>query len=728
VRWRYGVVLNGLAVVAPAGAVRRIESLPGVARVYPSVRYRRSLFRSPAVIGAPHVWGPTLATAGGGIKIGVIDDGVDQSHPFLSPAGFAMPPGYPKGNSAYTTAKVIVARSFPPAGASWRYAKLPFDPTESEHGTHVAGIAAGNHDTTAPGPDGPVKVSGIAPRAYIGNYRVLTIPTAAFGLDGNSPEIVAGIERAVRDGMDVINLSLGEPEITPSRDIVVRAINAAADAGVVPVIAAGNDYDVLGPGSIDSPGSAGKAITAAAGTKSGLIAEFSSGGPTPISLLLKPDVTAPGVGVLSSVPAREGSWRYFDGTSMAAPHTAGAAALLLQRHASWTPAQVKSALVLTGSPVRGNTRSRGQVPPTREGGGMIWLPRADQPLVFARPTSLSFGLLRRGAAVTLPVALSDAGGGAGPWAAAVRPVRSLPGVALKTTAPTVPGPLTLRATVSPRAQAGDRSGFVVLTRGGQTRRIPYWLRVTVPQLEREPRRLLRAPGVYRGDTRKGRALVSSYRYPASPGPLGVITRLRGPEQVFHFVLRRRVANAGAVILSHTRGSHVSPRLVQGGNEDRLAGFPALPIRINPYQPAFYGIEPVVGVFRPAPGRYDLVFDTPSRKAAGSFTFRFWINDTAPPTARLSTRVVSRGAPLNLFVADRGSGVEPSSLLAEVDGRFRPISYSPSRGLVQVRLAGVAAGRHRLVFTVSDYQETKNTEDAHATLPNTRRLSTTFVVR
>ena len=69
--------------------------------------------------------------------------------------------------------------------------------------------------------------------------------------------------------MNVINLSLGEPEITPSRDIVVQAIDAAADAGVVPVIAAGNDFDVLGPGSVDSPGSAPKAITAAAATKGG---------------------------------------------------------------------------------------------------------------------------------------------------------------------------------------------------------------------------------------------------------------------------------------------------------------------------------------------------------------------------------------------------------------------------------------------------------------------------
>ena len=102
-----------------------------------SVRYHRTLFRSPQVIGAPQLWGPTLSTAGEGIKIGIIDDCVDRTHPFFSPAGFTMPPGFPKGQRGYTSAKVIVARSFPPPGASWRYAKLPFDPQESEHATQA---------------------------------------------------------------------------------------------------------------------------------------------------------------------------------------------------------------------------------------------------------------------------------------------------------------------------------------------------------------------------------------------------------------------------------------------------------------------------------------------------------------------------------------------------------------------------------------------------------------
>jgi subtilisin family serine protease len=573
VRWRYRLVLNGMAVVAPADQAQRLAALPGVAEVYRSVRYHRSLYQSPTVIGAPQVWGPALATAGQGIRIGIIDDGIDRSHPFFSPAGFAMPRGFPKGSAAYTDAKVIVARAFPPPGLKYRYATLPFDPVESEHGTHVAGIAAGDNGTTAPGPGGrAVQVSGIAPRAYLGNYRVLTIPTAQFGLDGNSPEIVAGIEAAVRDGMNVINLSLGEPEITQSRDIVVQAINGAARAGVVPVIAAGNDFDVLGYGSIDSPGSAPNAITVAAATKTGTIAGFSSGGPTPYSLRFKPDVSAPGVSILSSVPVHLGSWRFFDGTSMASPHVAGAAALLKQRHPTWTVAQIKSALVLTGNPVHARG---GEAPPTREGGGMIWLPRADQPLVFASPTSFSLGYVRRGRSVQRRVALTDAGGGAGPWSVSLKRMVSGRGVIVSAPASvSVPGTLSLRGTASGGAAAGDSTGFVLLTRAGETRRIPYWLHVSARALARERHIRLRRPGTYGGDTRRGRSLVSSYRFPSGSSSLGLRAHLFGPEQVFRFVVRGRVANAGARVVSQAPGVSISPRLVRASTTSCSTPVPA----------------------------------------------------------------------------------------------------------------------------------------------------------
>ena len=309
VRWRYGVVLDGMAVVVPRSQLATLSAIPG-ATVWPSVTYhslgsRAKAVLPPQLIGATTIWGPTLATAGQGMKIGIIDDGLDQTHPYFDPTGFTYPAGFPKGNTAYTTPKVIVARAFAPASETWKYGDTPFDPQFSYHATHVAGIAAGDHGTIATAPTTHVTVSGVAPAAYLGNYKVLTVPTADYGLDGNSPEIVAGIEQAVKDGMDVINLSLGEPEIEPSRDIVVKALDDAANAGVVPVVAAGNDYQDAGRGSVGSPATAPEAISVAASDTSDEIASFSSGGPTPISLQMKPDVTAPGESILSSLP---GGW------------------------------------------------------------------------------------------------------------------------------------------------------------------------------------------------------------------------------------------------------------------------------------------------------------------------------------------------------------------------------------------------------------------------------------
>ncbi len=438
--WRYTVVANGFAVVLPRDQAERLASVPGVAKVWPSIRYRPLLDRSVKLIKAPSLWGPGLTSTGQGMKIGIVDDGVDASHPFFNPAGYTMPPGFPKGVVSETTAKVIVARAFAPPNPGWRNARKPFDPVFSEHATHVAGIAAGNNGTRAANRT----LSGVAPGAYLGNYKVLTVPTVAgVGLNGNSPEIAAGIEAAVRDGMDVVNLSLGEPEIEPSRDLVVRALDGAAAAGVIPVVAAGNDYGEFGGGSITSPGSAASAITVAAvsADRAPTVAEFSSAGPTPVSLQLKPDVSAPGVEILSSVPAREGSWTTFSGTSMAAPHVAGAAALLRQRHPSWTPGQVKSALSQSGSQVS----DLGEARPVRQGGGLVDLQKADTPLLFAAPTSLSFGFVRPGKSSTRTIALTDAGGGAGPWTATVEQQRADAGVSFGAPATvSVPGSLRSR--------------------------------------------------------------------------------------------------------------------------------------------------------------------------------------------------------------------------------------------------------------------------------------------
>ena len=723
VRWRYRIVANALAVVVPERAADRLAKIPGVARVYPTVRYRPLLDQGPRLIGAPTLWEPGLRTAGQGIKIGIVDDGVDHTHPFFDPTGYTMPAGFPKGQAAYTTPKVIAARAFPPPSPRSAYGGRPVDPQHSSHATHVAGIAAGNNGVSARGRT----LSGVAPRAYIGNYKVLTVPTAGVGLNGNSPEIAAGIEAAVRDGMDVINLSLGQPEIEPSRDLVAAALNAAADAGVVPTVAAGNDYEDYGRGSLSSPGSAVKAITAGAVSKRRIVASFSSSGPTPVSLRLKPDVTAPGENIISSVPPRAGLWEFYSGTSMAAPHVAGAAALLRQRHPTWSVAQVKSALVVTGDPVAGT--SGGEAPTTRAGGGLVDLVEADAPLVFTSPTSLSLGLVRRGRTVTRTIAIQDAGGGAGEWTVFATRQQGARGVRMRVPADvTVPGSFRVSVTVARTGGEQEITGFIVLTRAGETRRVPYWFRVTAPRLRSARRTLLRRAGTYRGDTRRGRSRVSVYRYPDNPGPVDVTTRLTGPEQVFRVRVSRPLANFGVAIIGQGRGVVVEPRIVVAGDENRLAGYAGLPVAINPYLETWQSYTPIAGAVRPKRGFYDVVFDSITRRHAGAFTFRFWVSDSTPPSVRLVRRTVASGGRLVAAVRDRGSGVDPRSLVASVDGRRRPVAYSARTGQVRVLVGELARGAHRLLLQVSDRQEAKNMENVPRILPNTRRLTTTFTVR
>jgi subtilisin family serine protease len=724
VRWRYQVVLDGMSVVASPADAARLSRLPGVAHVYPALRYHALERQGYQVIGAPALWGPRLSTAGQGIKIGIIDDGVDQRHPYLSPSGLSMPPGFPKGKKRYTTRKVIVARAFAPPHPKWRYAHLPFDPALSEHGTHVAGIAAGDYNTNADG----TFISGVAPRAYIGNYKVLSIPTASgVGPDGNAPEIVAGIEAAVRDGMDVINLSLGEPEVNPHRDPVIKAIDGAAEAGVVPTIAAGNDFSPFGFGSVASPGSAPRAITAAAATRDSVIAGFSSAGPTPVSHRMKPDVTAPGVDILSSVPRSDGTWASWAGTSMASPHVAGAAALLRQRHPTWTVAQIKSALVLTGQPVYTGPGHRAEVRPAREGGGMLDLPRADRPLLFARPSSLSFGCLRPGKRVTRTIALTDAGGGAGSWTVAVRRMGS-PKLRLRHPAEVaVPGTLRLTASHVPASTQG--SGFILLTRRAAIRRIPFWYCGTANRLSRHGYRVLRRTGMYSGNTRHHKALISRYRFPDLQPGAGVATLLRGPEQVFRVHLRRRVANFGVgVVSSPGPGIQIQPRVVYGANENHLAGYPALPLNLNPYLSEFLAPVPAAGVVLPAQGKYSIVFDSKSRKDAGKFHFRFWINDTTPPLLKLRTKSAPQSGSLRIQASDAGSGVDPDSIQLRIDGhQFFTWNYSRAHHRITVPLGQIARGAHRLRLQVSDFQESRNMEDVGPILPNTRVLHSRFRV-
>jgi hypothetical protein len=717
VRWRYRIVVNGVAVVVPRGELPRLRALPGVKRVYSGTGYRALAGPDATTIRARALPSTPVAATGDGIKIGIIDDGVDQTNPFFDPAGYTMPAGFPKGQTAFTTAKVIVARAFTPPGTTWRYAGRPFDPEQSGHATHVAGIAAGNANTPAQGQ----RISGVAPRAYIGNYKALTVPTDAdVGLDGTAPELVAAIESAVADGMDVINLSIGEPEITPQRDVVALTLDAAAAAGVVPVVAAGNDYDELGVGSLSSPGSAADAITVGATTSGAAptMASFSASGPTALSLRLKPDVVAPGSSILSSQP---GGFGELSGTSMAAPHVAGAVALLLQRHPEWTPAQVKAALTATARPV-GAAKPVG---PLRAGAGLVDVAAADTPLVRPTPTAVSFGLVRPGATLDRTIALEDAGGGAGTWAVSFQPDRAAGGARLALPPEvTVPGPLTLGITAG--STEGDLDGIVVLTRDGVTRRIPVWGRIAAPHLATAKARPLTRPGVYAGNTRGLPARVDTYRYPDVPADGIVTSRLKGPEQLFRVDLRRRVANLGVAITWRAPGVRVEPRIVVDADENRLTGYAALPFNLNPYVDEFEDPTLVAGAIEPTPGTYSVVFDSATRAGAGAFRFRFWTDDTTPPRARLTVRGVRVGVPLRVSVADGGSGVDPRSLEATIDGRSVTAVLHGKE--VRVTTHGVGPGAHRLRLRLADYQETRNMENVARILPNTRVLTAGFRVR
>ena len=143
---RFRIVLDAITVTLPAQRLDRLARLSSVSRLYRTTRFTMELNRSPSIIGADELRAASGAR-GDGIKIGVVDDGVDPANPFFDPSSYSYPAGFPRGNTQFTTPKVIVARTFPGPG-SGAPGNLPVDRAASFHGTHVAGIAAGNgHDS-----------------------------------------------------------------------------------------------------------------------------------------------------------------------------------------------------------------------------------------------------------------------------------------------------------------------------------------------------------------------------------------------------------------------------------------------------------------------------------------------------------------------------------------------------------------------------------------------------
>ncbi|GAA4791414.1 S8 family serine peptidase [Streptomyces ziwulingensis] len=282
----------------------------GVAEVWLDGKAEATLSDSVAQIGAPEVW--SGGNTGDGVDVAVLDTGYDPGHPDLKDA-------------------VADSDSFVPGeGVTDR----------NGHGTHVASTIAGSGAAS----DGAEK--GVAPGVDLHVGKVLS--DEGVGYDS---WIVAGMEWATRKvGARVVSMSLGSGEYTDGETVLARAVDELSEeTGALFTIAAGND----GPEArtVRSPGTADAALTVGAVDSADAIADFSSRGPRYGDDALKPEITAPGVGILAarSQYAAEGSGAYqsLSGTSMATPHVAGVAALVAAAHPDWTGSRIKDALVST---------------------------------------------------------------------------------------------------------------------------------------------------------------------------------------------------------------------------------------------------------------------------------------------------------------------------------------------------------------------------------------------
>jgi len=309
--------------------IRHLNKHPAVKAIHPVQLVQKFLHDSTQIINADDAWSLTDSTnqslTGTGITVAVIDTGVDYSHEDLGGcfgAGCKVESGYD-------------------------FVENDEDPMDVDgHGTHVAGIIAAN---------GSLK--GVAPGASIMALRVLD--DEGFG---SSSDIIAALEYAVDpdddlttdDGADVINLSLGGPGEYQSPGNI--AVENAVAAGIVVVAAAGN-YGSYGDIAGLSPASALSAITVTSSTKQDQVSGFSSKGGGASYQQLKPEIIAPGSDIVSLQVG--GGNVTLSGTSMAAPHVAGAAAILKQKFPDATPQDIKARMVSSAIDIGADAYSQG---------------------------------------------------------------------------------------------------------------------------------------------------------------------------------------------------------------------------------------------------------------------------------------------------------------------------------------------------------------------------------
>ncbi|MEV6308216.1 S8 family serine peptidase [Streptomyces sp. NPDC051840] len=291
--------------VVPSTRARAFDASAGIGKLWLDGKAEAALSESVPQVRAPEAWAEGYD--GTGVKVAVLDTGIDATHPDLKDA-------------------VAAEKSF-----------VPGESTDDGHGhgTHVASTIAGSGAAS----DGAKK--GVAPgaRLYVG--KVLSDAG-----DGTDSGVIAGMEWAKEQGVDVVSMSIGTGGASDGSDPVSQAVDRlSADGGPLFVIAAGNNGV---PGSVGSPGAAPSALTVGAVTKSDVRAGYSSQGPVAGTMGLKPDIAAPGSAISAAAahPAPGASpYVSMSGTSMATPHVAGGAAILRQAHPDWDAARIKNALM-----------------------------------------------------------------------------------------------------------------------------------------------------------------------------------------------------------------------------------------------------------------------------------------------------------------------------------------------------------------------------------------------
>lgn len=524
-------VYNGIALRIAADQVATLQQLPGVKAVHAltpkyldadpmSLRNIASLWQLSKVANALPTSVLGAGELGEGIKIAVIDTGIDYLHTDFGGPGV----GYAANDltvigdvTGFPGAKVVDGYDF--AGNTYNADPndLDFQPIPTPdadpmdcygHGTHVAGIAAGYgvqlDGSTYPGPYPTVLEStdfkvppGVAPAASLYALKV-------FGCSGGSEIVDRAIEWAVdpngdgdfADHVDVINLSLGSPYGSVEDPTAVASQNAAA-VGVIVVASAGNSSDVYyitgSPAVADGVISvaAGQTVVVPAGTgptdSFETIALFSARGPRRLDSALKPDLTAPGFKIVSAGYGTGSNGSTLSGTSMAAPHVAGIMALLRQQRPTWTVAELKALVINTAEPSLRTAAATAQMySPARVGAGLIDLARARQVNELAynaeKPelVSLSFGAPE---VVTQSLALKEVqiankSAAMVTYTVAYQSITDMAGVAFQW--PTQPisvaaGSLTnfpVFLTADPTQMQRARDATVSVTQGGQPRQ---WL-------------------------------------------------------------------------------------------------------------------------------------------------------------------------------------------------------------------------------------------------------------